>query len=154
MSFESKVFIKGGIGTIIKSNTLRAWVMEYAKNLNIKLLKQDNANVSDALVWYKNGLITQSSTFDKYPFTQISNDEFIEKLDAFAKEIRPKTFCQATNSTFKEILKIDLDFYNEKIMFAEPLSEINFYTFDAIAKIKEMGNLMYDKVYGSPLKKL
>lgn len=39
-------------------------------------------------------------------------------------------------------------------MFAEPLSEINFYTFDALAKTKEMGNLIYDKVYGSPFKKL
>lgn len=155
MSFESKVFLRGGIGTVIKSNTLRAWVLGYAKDLNIKFISDSgDVNVGDAVVWYKNGLITQSSTFDKYSFTLISNDEFIEKLDAFAEEIRPKTFCQATNSTFKEILKIDLDFYNEKIMFAEPLSEINFYTFDALAKTKEMGNLIYDKVYGSPFKKL
>lgn len=51
MSFESKVFLRGGIGTVIKSNTLRAWVLGYAKDLNIKFISDSgDVNVGDAVV--------------------------------------------------------------------------------------------------------
>ena len=147
MNFVSKVFLEGGIGTVIKSKTLRAWVLKYANELGIKLVKKDDQNEGDAVVWYANGLITQSSIYYEDSLTLISNDEFLEKLDAFAEEIQPKHFYQGATETYRETIEIDLDFYNEKIVFGQPLPEISFFALKELARHMEMGNRGYDKAH-------
>jgi hypothetical protein len=148
MTFVSKVFPEGGIGTIIESKTLRSWVLNYAKDRNIKLVNENDANEGDAVVWYGNGLITQSSNYYEKSLTLISNDEFLTKLDEFAEEIEPTVWIiRGATEKYREPIEIDLDFYNEKIVFGQPLPEISFFVFKELARHMEMGNRGYDKAH-------